>query len=97
MATIEEIKQRRDAITELTISPDLTNRGGFGWDVDKFESGVRGQFERKEDAEFIANAPEDIDALLFEIDRLNAFIDGLAKAIVHGEERMAAQDEDDDY
>jgi len=55
----------------------VDERANMGFDIDPTEPGIRGQFERLADAEFVAHAREDIPALLTYICALGAERDAL--------------------
>jgi len=67
---LAEIEARCEAATKGPWSVYVCGIRSLGYDVDGPEEGNRGQFERQEDAEFIARAREDVPALIAEVRRL---------------------------
>ena len=93
--TDAELQAIRDKLAKATPGPwqphprsvyqdvEGDEMGGLGFDVDgPPEPQLRGQFSRGADANFIAHAPEDIAALLEEVDRLRDIVNRLGPSIV---------------
>ncbi len=84
----ERLREIRERAEKATPGPmEVNERGGgtMGYDIDRIDddapglpNGMRGYFERQEDAEFYAAAREDVPALLREIDRLKAQLKEMA-------------------
>lgn len=70
---LDEIKKRLGIMMQRNPGPWLlVDRGGMGYDVDPLEPGIRGQFNNREDAEFVAHAITDIQWLIEEVERLRS-------------------------
>lgn len=67
---LDELRALEAAATPGPIS--VTERGGMGFDLDPVWPGVRGMFDRREDAEFYAAARNALPGLLEENARLRA-------------------------
>lgn len=71
---LAEIAARLAAATPTTHEIFYRGATSFGWDLDGPESGIRGQFLLKADAEFHAHAPADLRYLLSELARVKALL-----------------------
>jgi hypothetical protein len=71
---LQAIEARYNAATMGSWSVVERGGGDCGYDITPTHSGLRGQFERVEDAQFIACARQDIPALVAEVRRLTGVI-----------------------